>query len=209
MAFAQQPQRRRQQHVVENENSLAVISDSDTDWHVLSSSTSSPILFPSESESSFRPSSDTDESDSADVAYLPSHDGTGTFLMDHEEESVHVVLPACLPTLAGIELSADDEESHHDAHDDMKFTTKRQQNLDSIPVHHPGIPGSSTSNAIISLVWANLKRLTNHLLENDTNTVDTLSNLMSEAVMEGCMPFSSHLHMDIEPSYHPRLGGPI
>lgn len=76
--------------------------------------------------------------------------------------------------------------------------------LYSIPVHHPGIPGSSASTAILSIVWANLKRLTTHLIENDTNTADTLSNLMSEAVMEGCMPFSSHLHMDIEPY---RVGG--
>ena len=50
-------------------------------------------------------------------------------------------------------------------------------------------------------MWDNLKRFTNHILENDTNTVETISTLMSEAVFEGCIPFGSHLHMDIE---HPR-----
>ncbi|KAL0084027.1 hypothetical protein F4703DRAFT_1858114, partial [Phycomyces blakesleeanus] len=66
----------------------------------------------------------------------------------------------------------------------------------SIPTHHPSIPGSSTSAAILATVWHHLRRLTNHLIENDTNSTETFSNLFSEAALEGCMPFGSHLHMD-------------
>lgn len=86
------------------------------------------------------------------------------------------------------------------------FTTKMLIScfeFDRIPIHHPGIPGSSTSAAIISIVWNSLRRLTNHILENDTNTVETLSTLMSEAMFEGCMPFSSHLHMDLDNGIRP------
>ncbi|GAA5811940.1 hypothetical protein MFLAVUS_005387 [Mucor flavus] len=246
MAFVQQQRRRTQRQASEDLGSdqvvAPIISDSDTDWHVISSNTSSPILFPSESESSFRPSdTERDTESDSQQAFLPSHDGTGTFVVEdveffssdqtsevssvecaiqnlNSDNSVldlllvqtppsfaeNKVLPQFVPTAAGMSasVSADDEQP-------VKFTSKRQRNLDSIPVHHPGIiPGSSTSAAIISIVWANLKRLTNHLIENDTNTVETLSTLMSEAVMEGCMPFSSHLHMDLE-SYQPRLGGAI
>lgn len=87
----------------------------------------------------------------------------------------------------------------------MFATFSRKVNLfyDRIPLHHPGIPGSSTSAAILSIVWNSLRRLTNHLLQNDTNTVETLSTLMSEAVFEGCMPFSSHLHMEIDNGIRP------
>lgn len=51
-------------------------------------------------------------------------------------------------------------------------------------------------------MWDSLKKLTNHLLENDTNTIETLSTIMSEAVLEGCIPFGSHLHMEIENHHH-------
>lgn len=67
---------------------------------------------------------------------------------------------------------------------------------DSIPTHHPSLPGSATSAAIIHTVWRNLRRLTTHIIENDTTTSDTLGTLVSEATLEGCLPFGSHLHMD-------------
>ncbi|KAI8997892.1 hypothetical protein BDB01DRAFT_846491 [Pilobolus umbonatus] len=93
--------------------------------------------------------------------------------------------------------------------DNIKFTSKTQRNLDSIPVHHPGFLGSSTSSAILSVVWNSVRRLTNHIIENETNTAETLSTIMSEAVFEGCLPFGSHLHMDIgagiRTSYHSSL----
>ncbi|KAI9013416.1 hypothetical protein CLU79DRAFT_838801 [Phycomyces nitens] len=79
---------------------------------------------------------------------------------------------------------------------DLKFARRKHRNLDSIPTHHPSIPGSSTSAAIWATVWHHLRRLTNHLMENDTNSSETFSNLLSEAALEGCMPFGSHLHMD-------------
>ncbi|KAG2180000.1 hypothetical protein INT43_003787 [Umbelopsis isabellina] len=79
--------------------------------------------------------------------------------------------------------------------------TKRRRmqgnkDLDSIPTHHPSLPGSATSAAIIHTVWRNLRRLTTHIIENDTTTSDTLGTLVSEATLEGCLPFGSHLHMD-------------
>ncbi|KAI8642417.1 hypothetical protein BD408DRAFT_416481 [Parasitella parasitica] len=284
--LAQQQQYRQQQ----NQSGYQSMSDSDTDWHVISSalqSTSSPI-FLSETESyasSTRIISDTDSDfeHQNSIAFLPSHDGTGTFLLedssdqntttsasnatssvedddsesDEFKKAIHklmendssevditlphggitppsfvksnnndnnVVEPPCfIPTAAGLisqELtngvsSAEEmsntllsDEANHGAtrryhNDNIKFTSKKKVNLDRIPIHHPGIPGSSTSAAILSIVWGSLRRLTNHLLENDTNTVDTLSTLMSEAVFEGCMPFSSHLHMEIDNSIRP------
>lgn len=60
-----------------------------------------------------------------------------------------------------------------------------------------GIPA-----ALLSIIWNNLKKLRDHLIENDTNTAETLSNLMSEAVFEGCIPFSSHLHMEFDNTLH-------
>ncbi|KAI8975489.1 hypothetical protein BDF20DRAFT_836882 [Mycotypha africana] len=78
-------------------------------------------------------------------------------------------------------------------------TSRRRKNLDSIPIHHPGSGlESSASAAFLSLVWNSLRRLTNHLLENDANTMDTWSTLVSEAVFEGCMPFNSPLYMEID-----------
>ncbi|CAO3625077.1 unnamed protein product [Mucor fragilis] len=277
---AQQPQ----QH---HHNSYQSMSDSDTDWHVISSalqSTSSPI-FTSETESyasSTRITSDTDSDfeHQNSIAFLPSHDGTGTFLledssdqntttsasnapssvedddsdadefkkaihrlMENDPNEVDITLPhggitppsfamstgndveppSFVPTAAGLnsqELTsgvssaeevnstllsdeADNGATRRYHNDNIKFTSKRQINLDRIPIHHPGIPGSSTSAAIISIVWNSLRRLTNHILENDTNTVETLSTLMSEAMFEGCMPFSSHLHMDLDNGIRP------
>lgn len=161
MAFVQQQRRRTQRRqVIEDFHSeqvvstaTAIISDSDTDWHVISSTTSSPILFPSESESSFRPS-DTDrdtESDSAAAqqqAFLPSHDGTGTFVLEdleffssdqtsegslENEQNLEIdtSLPHFVPTAAGlfnsqeliVSASADDR-------DHVIFTSKKQKNLD-------------------------------------------------------------------------------
>lgn len=98
MAFAQQQRRRAtlQRSVSSSEiieQQFVVPSDSENDWHVISSASnhSSPILFPSESESSFRPS-DTEESDfqtsggeDDDTSFLPSHDGTGTFIVEDAE----------------------------------------------------------------------------------------------------------------------------
>ncbi|KAI8057571.1 uncharacterized protein B0P05DRAFT_559794 [Gilbertella persicaria] len=247
-------------------------SDSDNDWHVISSAlpsstspistTSSPLLLASNRN---HPSDTESFSDLDANAFLPSHDGTGTFLMedssdqnslpssdedsptefekaihglmlDHTEDEVDsdqdvldllaTIEPPSftkvepshfIPTTAGIgsqdlvvmgvSSSSAEIADHVVASSDennsatsIKFTSKRQQNLDSIPVHHPGIPGSNTSNAILSVVWNSLRKITNHLIENDTNTVETISSLMSEAVFEGCMPFGSHLHMEIDNS---------
>lgn len=66
----------------------------------------------------------------------------------------------------------------------------------SIPSHHPSIPGTMTSTAILSTIWEHVRRLTSDFLENDANTSETLSTLMSEAARDGCMPFGSHLHME-------------
>ncbi|KAI8393451.1 uncharacterized protein BYT42DRAFT_6787 [Radiomyces spectabilis] len=87
--------------------------------------------------------------------------------------------------------------------DNVKFTRRRYRNLDSIPTHHPAIPGTTTSFAILSIVWNHICRLTNHLIENDTSTSDTLSSLFSEAVVEGLLPLGSHLHMDLGASLRP------
>ncbi|KAL9551797.1 hypothetical protein MBANPS3_004096 [Mucor bainieri] len=277
---AQQPQ---QHHA----NGYQSMSDSDTDWHVISSalqSASSPI-FTSETESyasSTRIISDTDSDfeHQNSIAFLPSHDGTGTFLLDdssdqntttsasnapssvedddsdsdefkkaihrlieNDSNEVDITLPhggitppsfamssgndieppSFVPTAAGLNSQdlangvssaeevnstllsdeADDGATRRYHNDNIKFTSKRQINLDRIPIHHPGIPGSSTSAAILSIVWNSLRRLTNHILENDTNTVETLSTLMSEAMFEGCMPFSSHLHMEFDNGIRP------
>ncbi|KAH8556856.1 hypothetical protein BGW37DRAFT_28169 [Umbelopsis sp. PMI_123] len=73
---------------------------------------------------------------------------------------------------------------------------KRNKDLDRIPTHHPSLPGSATSAAIIHSVWRNLRRFTTHIIENDTTTSETLGTLVSEATLEGCLPFGSHLHMD-------------
>ncbi|KAG2179424.1 hypothetical protein INT44_006270 [Umbelopsis vinacea] len=96
-----------------------------------------------------------------------------------------------------------------DEHDQSESTTtnmssdeinaaklKRNKDLDSIPTHHPSLPGSATSAAIIHSVWRNLRRLTTHIIENDTTTSETFGTLVSEATLEGCLPFGSHLHMD-------------
>lgn len=63
--------------------------------------------------------------------------------------------------------------------------------IGSIPIHHP-----AGTTAILSIVWNSLSRFKDHLIENEANTLDRLSTIMAEAVLEGCMPFGSHLHMD-------------
>ncbi|KAI7902384.1 uncharacterized protein BX663DRAFT_543389 [Cokeromyces recurvatus] len=239
-------------------------SDSETDWHIISSalpssssqSSNSPnLLATTESYTSSRIVSDTEESIFSDLenvqhqqqqqVFLPSHDGTGTFLIEDSSDQntssnedseieasgknslldmihgdirspsfVNNNSPRCIPTADGFtsqELfisSAEvikDSPFLSDASDDSSGTKQRKQqknyhqkDLDKIPIHHPGILGSTTSAAILSIVWDSLRRLRNHLIENDTNTVETISNLMSEAVFEGCMPFSSHLHMEFD-----------
>lgn len=162
MAFIQQQRRRTQRQSTTDLHSdqvvAPIISDSDTDWHVISSTTSSPILFPSESESSFRPS-DTErdtESDSQE-AFLPSHDGTGTFIIEdteffssdqtsevssiegviqnlnHHDPSPFVVenkLPSFVPTIAGMHSQELASVSADEVVVDIKFTTKQQKDLD-------------------------------------------------------------------------------
>ncbi|CAO3597611.1 unnamed protein product [Absidia cylindrospora] len=85
----------------------------------------------------------------------------------------------------------------------LKFTRKRPRNLDRIPTHHPSFPGSITSFAILSAIWNNIRRLTNHLIENDTYTADAFTTLVSEATLEGCLPFGSHLHMELSAGLRP------
>ncbi|KAI8881757.1 hypothetical protein K501DRAFT_334505 [Backusella circina FSU 941] len=128
--------------------------------------------------------------------------------------TVHDTPPAFLPTTRGFNiqdvlsgedsvLDTDSSTKSVDARStNEKPMAKRQQDLDSIPLHHPGIPGSATPAAILTVIWDSLRRLTNHLLENDANAADTWGTLMSEAVLEGCIPFGSHLHMDIGTGLH-------
>lgn len=102
MAFAQQQRRPRynkyipsssseeysdylhQQGIINRNNNT---SDSETDWHVISSTShSSNITSPVfSSESSIRLISDISEDESVEQAqtFLPSHDGTGTFINEH------------------------------------------------------------------------------------------------------------------------------
>ncbi|KAI8098707.1 uncharacterized protein BX664DRAFT_5385 [Halteromyces radiatus] len=91
----------------------------------------------------------------------------------------------------------------HSSADHIKFTRKRRRNLDSIPTHHPSFTGTFTSIAILSAIWNNLRRLTNHLIENDTHTADAFTSLVSEATLEGCLPFGSHLHMELAAGLRP------
>jgi len=150
-----------------------------------------------------------------------------SFIKGHHQQ-YHDQPPAFVPTAVRLNsqtmsISNDEEDITQDnivvsdgsssysrlMNDNIKFTSKRQRNLDSIPIHHPGLLGSTTSSAILSVVWNSVRRLTNHLIENDSNTVETLSTIMSEAVFEGYLPFGSHLHMDIgggiRTSYHSSL----
>ena len=88
MAFAQQRRRPTTLSRInyDSNNSIAISSDSE-DWHVLSSAASSPILFPtSESETSRQSDTESDfQTSGDDAAYLPSHDGTGTFIVEDTE----------------------------------------------------------------------------------------------------------------------------
>lgn len=78
----------------------------------------------------------------------------------------------------------------------------------SIPSHHPSVPGSVASAAVLTTIWDHLRRLATHILENDANTTETLGNLMSEAALDGCLPFNSHLHMDFGSAWLQRHSTP-
>ncbi|SAL96214.1 hypothetical protein [Absidia glauca] len=136
-------------------------------------------------------------------------------------EQHHFESPTFHPTAKDVTLSSDDthslsrqEDEYNSATtntssgDQINFTRKRPRNLDRIPTHHPSFPGSITSFAILSAIWNNLRRLTTHLIENDTYTADAFTTLVSEATLEGCLPFGSHLHMElaagIRPAYNTR-----
>ncbi|KAG2227849.1 hypothetical protein INT45_002087, partial [Circinella minor] len=116
-------------------------------------------------------------------------------------------LPSFRPTVQGfpiqdIQSQSDTSASHNtNLSNDVKFTRRRRRNLDSIPSHHPAIPGTITSAAVLSAIWDQIRRITSNLLENDANTSETFTNLVSEAAFEGCMPFGSHLHMDFGGSF--------
>lgn len=98
--YLQQQQDQQEEHLVlqrtYRNNSITTVSDSDTDWHVLSSTSqssniTSPVLFASSSESSIRLVSDISEDESIEQqqqtnAFLPSHDGTGTFLNELDQQ---------------------------------------------------------------------------------------------------------------------------
>ncbi|OBZ88027.1 hypothetical protein A0J61_03912 [Choanephora cucurbitarum] len=273
MAFIQQQRRPISRPIAEessdNDQPNQLFTDSENDWHVISStlpSATSPISAGSSPYSFTHNPSDTESFSDLDTnAFLPSHDGTGTFLIedssdqtssnspseseesatefvqaiqgllpdrladeiDSDDEVVDITLPHAgikppsfakaniesphfLPTAAGINsqdllrgvssgevamVSSEEEDSNCATN---KSLTKGLEDLDRIPVHHPGIPGMDRSNAILSVVWNSLRKITSHLIENDTNTVETISSLMSEAVFEGCMPFGSHLHMEFD-----------
>ncbi|KAI8066381.1 hypothetical protein BC940DRAFT_302699 [Gongronella butleri] len=94
-------------------------------------------------------------------------------------------------------------QAHHwttsqseDSKDDADTRSKPRRDLDRIPSHHPSF-FPMTSLALLSALWDNLRRLTNHLLENDANAADTFTALVAEASLEGCLPFGNHLHMDL------------
>ncbi|KAI7862056.1 hypothetical protein BDF14DRAFT_178694 [Spinellus fusiger] len=182
-----------------------------------------------ESFSSFR-LSDTESFSDLDIrvihhvntqvfTHLPVHDGTGAF---HDSISRQDYTPSSTDrreTSYG-SLPTDQEESEMSAAEytvslpvyaksvrrrqkDYDSTTSTDGNLDSIPTHHPSLPGSSLSAAVWASVWHHLSRLTNHLIENDTNATETFSTLLSEAAFEGCLPFSSPLHMEFNTGLHP------
>ncbi|KAG1444402.1 hypothetical protein G6F56_010310 [Rhizopus delemar] len=207
MAFVHQqrrPVQRLREQATYPEDAIAPVSDSDNDWHVISSAlpstSTSSIQSISETESlcsSYKPSSDTDESFSdidhfleATFEALPSHDGTGTFTRQESLQSSSTedhVMPDFVPTTSGIRS----QELIQRANNTTTKTITKAQDLDSIPIHHP-----AGTTAILSIVWNSLSRFKDHLIENEANTLDRLSTIMAEAVLEGCMPFGSHLHMD-------------
>ncbi|KAI8353196.1 hypothetical protein BD560DRAFT_408475 [Blakeslea trispora] len=273
MAFIQQQRRPISRAIVEessdNDQPNQLLTDSDNDWHVISSTlptSNSPFSAGSSPRSFTHHPSDTESFSDLDTnSFLPSHDGTGTFLIedssdqtssnslseseesaaeftkaiqsllpdrmnhdiDSDDEAVDITLPHAgikppsfagakirsphfLPTAAGInsqdllrnassgEVAMVSSEEKDSDCTTSKLSTQGLQDLDRIPIHHPGIPGIDKSNAILSIVWNSLRKITNHLIENDSNTVETISSLMSEAVFEGCMPFGSHLHMEFD-----------
>ncbi|CAO3663970.1 unnamed protein product [Rhizopus stolonifer] len=54
------------------------------------------------------------------------------------------------------------------------------------------IPNEKT---IASNVWSGLQRLKDYLIENDKDSLETFSSVISEATIEGCLPFGSHNHL--------------
>ncbi|KAI9491666.1 hypothetical protein BDB00DRAFT_475616 [Zychaea mexicana] len=126
---------------------------------------------------------------------------------EEDQKSDEYSLPSFRPTVPAfpindIQSQSDTSASHNTSlSNDVKFTRRRRRNLDSIPSHHPAIPGTIASAAVLSAIWDQIRRITTNLLENDANTSDTFTNLVSEAALEGCMPFGSHLHMDFGGSF--------
>lgn len=98
MAFIQQ--KRIKKYVVSSSDEeeemylrprLTVVSDSDTDWHILSSCNTSPILFPSSASYSTATEEEeetTEQQQQQQQTYLPSHDGTGTFQDEATDEQI-------------------------------------------------------------------------------------------------------------------------
>ncbi|KAI9312857.1 hypothetical protein BX666DRAFT_2030739 [Dichotomocladium elegans] len=113
--------------------------------------------------------------------------------------------PSFRPTVAGGEVDSlhfvDEDtggtQTTTSLSGEVKFTRRRRRNLDSIPSHHPAMPGTAASSAVLSAIWDQVRRITTNLLENDANTCDTFYSLASEAGFEGCLPFGSHLHMEL------------
>ncbi|KAI9259914.1 hypothetical protein BY458DRAFT_517016 [Sporodiniella umbellata] len=207
MAFIHQrrrPVQRLQETNSYSDDAIPSVSDSDNDWHVISSTltsaSNSSVQSVSETESvcsSYKPFSDTDDSFSdidhlleATLGALPSHDGTGTFTARQDSlspsPSESHVMPEFVPTLSGIRS----QELIQRGSDKITLVPT-PQDLDSIPIHHPA--GTTT---ILSIVWSSLARLKDNWIENEASTLERLSAIMSEAILEGCMPFSSPLHME-------------
>ncbi|ORX62065.1 hypothetical protein DM01DRAFT_1403779 [Hesseltinella vesiculosa] len=176
-----------------------------------------------ESLSSYRPSdiesyTDTDDPPNIVFSNLPAHDGTGAFVIDTSDEDVPATaslrdfqpssssMPNILLPHGGIRAPsfAQDDTPYFKptvpqeiltVQNDDETQTKPCRDLDTIPGHHPSL-FPMTSLAILSALWDNLRRLTTHWLD-DTNASDTFTTLVAEATLEGCLPFSSPLYMEL------------
>lgn len=149
-----------------------------------------------------------------------SHDGNMIPPLDRTMSSDmaddHMIVPPFCPTITEAHpvFSADDSVSKSNSIDaDDNVTKCGWRNLDrygeknstylcvlinheSIPSHHPTIPGTTTSFAVFSTIWNQLCDITANILENDASASETMNSLVSEAALEGCLPFGSHLHME-------------
>ncbi|KAI7874317.1 hypothetical protein K492DRAFT_211634 [Lichtheimia hyalospora FSU 10163] len=132
-----------------------------------------------------------------------SHDGTMISPLDETVSSEmtydHMMVPPFRPTITETYpiFSGDDTVSKSNSIDSDNNATKcGWRNLDSIPSHHPTIPGTTTSYAVFSTIWKQLCDITANILENDASASETMTSLVSEAALEGCLPFGSHLHME-------------